>query len=309
MYMRNINLDFSNESKIEALGDALASSARRQILKLLINNSYTVKELSNKLNLAMSTTSFHISILKKAGLVKIIAAPNKKRNEKNISLNAEKATIVFCGAEPEKTSSTYIEIPIGSYSDCQITPPCLINTKKSTIIPMDSVSVFRSPDHINAQLISFSKGFLEYTILTGEYRNKSLESLKISLETCSECPNFNNDWKSDITFWINDIEICDYLSCGDYGGRMGKYTPTWWPSTSSNYGNMVSIEVNHEGTYVNGKEASKVSIQNLSICSKEYFTLKIGVKDNAKYVGGINIFGKEFGDYNQDINITISYLN
>ena len=87
--MRNMELDFSNDNKIEALGEALSSNARRQIIKLLIENSYTIKELSNKLNLAMSTTSFHVSILKKAGLVKIVAAPNKKGNEKNVSSKLE----------------------------------------------------------------------------------------------------------------------------------------------------------------------------------------------------------------------------
>ena len=307
--MRNMELDFSNDNKIEALGEALSSNARRQIIKLLIENSYTIKELSNKLNLAMSTTSFHVSILKKAGLVKIVAAPNKKGNEKNVSLNTEKATIFFRGFEREKTSSCYFDIPIGSYSNSNITPPCLINTKKNTVKPIDNISVFKSPEHINAQLISFSKGFLEYTILTEEFKNKSLKNIKISLEICSECPNYNNNWKSDITFWINDIELGDYRSYSDYGGRMGKYTPTWWPSTSSNYGNMVSIEINETGAYINGKEISKITLNNLNICEKEFFTFKIGVKNDAKYVGGINIFGKEFGDYAQDIQIIVTYLN
>ena len=307
--MRSINLDFVNEDKIEALGEALSSSARSKILKLLIENSYTIKELSNKLNLAMSTTSFHVGILKKVGLVKIIAAPNKKGNEKNVSLNVEQATIFFRGYKPDTTSSCYFDIPIGSYSNYNITPPCLINTKKSTIVPIDRVSVFRAPERINAQLISFSKGFLEYTILTEDFKNKELKSIKISLEICSECPNYNNNWKSDITFWINNTELGDYRSYSDYGGRMGKYTPQWWPSTSSNYGNMVSIEINESGTIINGKEINKITLDNLEICKDEYFTFKIGVKDDAKYVGGINIFGKEFGDYAQDIQIIVTYLN
>lgn len=307
--MREISLDFTHEDKIEALGEALSSNTRIQILKLLVYNSYTIKELSNKLNLAMSTTSFHVSILKKNGLVKIVAAPNKKGNEKNVSLNVEKATIFFSGLKNEETSSCYFDLPIGSYSSSNITPPCLINTKRNTITPIDNPAVFKSPEHIKAQLISFSKGYLEYTILTEKFKRKQIQSIKISLELCSECPNFNSNWKSDITFWINDLEIGDYRSYGDYGGRMGKYSPSWWSSTSSNFGNMVSIEVNNLGSYINGKEISTMTLNHFDICSQEYFTFKIGIKDDAKYVGGINLFGKDFGDYAQDIQIIITYFN
>ena len=72
---------------------------------------------------------------------------------------------------------------------------------------------------------------------------------------------------------------------------------------------MVSIEINESGTFINGKEINKLTLDNLEICKDEYFTFKIGIKDDAKYVGGINIFGKEFGDYAQDIQIIVTYLN
>ena len=71
----------------------------------------------------------------------------------------------------------------------------------------------------------------------------------------------------------------------------------------------VSIEINESGTFINGKEVNKLTLDHLNICNEEYFTFKIGVKDDAKYVGGINIFGKEFGDYAQDIQIIVTYLN
>lgn len=34
--------------------------------------------------------------------------------------------------------------------------------------------------------------------------------------------------------------------------------------------------------------------------------LKIGIKEDAKHMGGINIFGKEFGNYHQDILMILS---
>ncbi len=35
--------------------------------------------------------------------------------------------------------------------------------------------------------------------------------------------------------------------------------------------------------------------------------VRFGIKDNAKHVGGFNLFGKEFGDYKQDIVMGLSY--
>ena len=37
--------------------------------------------------------------------------------------------------------------------------------------------------------------------------------------------------------------------------------------------------------------------------------LKIGIKEDAKYVGGINIFGKGFGDTDQNISLQIAYVD
>ena len=35
--------------------------------------------------------------------------------------------------------------------------------------------------------------------------------------------------------------------------------------------------------------------------------LKLAVPEDAEHVGGLTIFGKGFGNYNQDINVKISY--
>ena len=37
------------------------------------------------------------------------------------------------------------------------------------------------------------------------------------------------------------------------------------------------------------------------------FVLRIGNKPDARYKGGFNIFGKGFGDYQQDIRVEMAY--
>lgn len=52
---------------------------------------------------------------------------------------------------------------------------------------------------------------------------------------------------------------------------------------------------------------SAVSIEDLHIETGEYFTLRIGIKPDAAHVGGINLFGKKYGNYPQDIIMKMSY--
>ena len=52
-----------------------------------------------------------------------------------------------------------------------------------------------------------------------------------------------------------------------------------------------------------------MTIDDLKLGEKPFVDLKIGVKDDAEHVGGMNLFGKNFGDYNQAIVMTIKYQN
>lgn len=41
----------------------------------------------------------------------------------------------------------------------------------------------------------------------------------------------------------------------------------------------------------------------------DYISARIGIKDSAKNIGGINIFGEKFGDHPQDVVMRIDYVN
>lgn len=306
--MRIIDINFDNDQQLENIGDAFASKIRRKILRLLIISSYSIQEIASLCSISISTASFHIQILKEAGLIKVIRPPSGKGNEKNISLEAEQV-IIRSSLNKVDTSTSLFQrnIRIGSYSHFEIEAPCALCTRDDRVLPFDTPNIFASPEHINAELLSFFNGFVEYTLLSNEFNKKKLRALTISLELCSECPNYNNDWKSDITFWINNVEIGTYRSLGDYGGRKGTFTPSWWGINSTQFGNLLKININDKGTFFNNSLTSSITINDLLIANNDTITLRIGVKKSSKYVGGINIFGKHFGDYNQDITFMVEY--
>lgn len=59
------------------------------------------------------------------------------------------------------------------------------------------------------------------------------------------------------------------------------------------------------GCYVNGEKVANRTIDELDLMSNVFVKVRIGNKNDATYVGGFNLFGKDWGDYRQDLVMTI----
>lgn len=311
---KELYLTCADLKNIEQVAMALDSSIRLKIISLLIEKSYTLIELTKILNISMSNASFHVKLLKEAGLINQTHNSSKKGNEKIIALEKHSVHFDFNLNDnqiPSFEQKSYTtEIPIGSYCDCDITAPCGLGDENGRLIGKESQPEdFYDYKKINAQIIWFVKGYLEYHIPNGEYKNKKIKTIEISCELCSECANFKNDYKSDINFYLNNKKVGTYTSLGDFGGRQGKYSPSNWPSASTQYGKLVQIRIDSNGCYINENLINNdLTINDFQdVATTKYLSLKIACEDDSKYVGGINIFGNKFGDYAQSIRITVSY--
>jgi predicted transcriptional regulator len=61
------------------------------------------------------------------------------------------------------------------------------------------------------------------------------------------------------------------------------------------------VRVTHEGSFVDGMKISPVSLKDLDLETHRSIRFRIAVKDTARHPGGVNIFGRGFGNYDQDI--------
>lgn len=61
------------------------------------------------------------------------------------------------------------------------------------------------------------------------------------------------------------------------------------------------------GSYIDGIRISDVTINQLDLHAKTYISIKLEVKSDASNIGGINIFGSAFGNYPQDIVMSLRY--
>ena len=313
MRQKKMTLTLNADKKVEKVALALNAKTRREILSLLQKNSYTIWEIANTLNLSVSTISFHIKLLKEAGLVNVTHNQSKRGNEKIVALEKHCLEIYLIREELSVNwalQSFYTELPIGSFSLSDISAPCGIADADGNLLGSESFpDAFYSFSHHRGEIIWFSHGYLEYHF-PNSVKNKILMRIQFSLEICSECANYNNSFNSNITFWLNDKEVCTYTSPGDFGGRRGTYTPPSWSLTSTQFGMLVQVRIDESGIWLNDRKVDDSTIDDFAFLTREKFLrFRLGVKEDAKYVGGLNLFGKKFGDFPQGIRFSLDYKN
>lgn len=304
--LKTINLSLDDNDTLSLLGRTLSSPQRLDILKALNDNSMSITELSKLLDQPMSTTTTNIAILEEAGLISTEIQYTKKGKERLCTRTCDAVSIQVHTDKKQKKSQIKIEIPIGNYTAYDIEPFCGIATSVHTVGSDNDVDNFFSPERFDAGLIWFTSGWVEYRISKSKIPQQYKE-LELSFEACSEAPFYRNNWKSDITVWLNDVEIGTWTSPGDFGGRKGAFSPDWWSSNMSQYGILTSWKITREGSYINREPVSSRTFSDYKIQESPYISVKIGVKKDADYKGGINLFGNGFGDYNQGIVFTVKW--
>ncbi|MCI8500384.1 MAG: ArsR family transcriptional regulator [Clostridia bacterium] len=307
MSVREYDLQINDEEKLPDIIQALNASVRRQMMSLLSRSSYSIADLAKKLKLPISTVSFHVNILRKAGFVNVTVKRNTRGNAKIVSRQIDRFSLGFLLDTQTKSKTFSMEIPLGSFCDAQIEAGCGMANGSNIIIADDTPGVFFSPERYSAQIIWFAKGYLEYRIPNYMMRDKKVNAVTFSMELCSEAPNYRNDWESDITFWVNGQEVATYVSPGDFGGRRGRLNPPWWSDFSTQYGIIKTIRITNECVYLDENAVSTLNIGKLGLQAGDYITLRIGIKKDAHHQGGLNLFGEQFGDYAQGLVFTVDY--
>ncbi len=288
---------------------ALASEPRLEMLRLTREKTLNINEIAEELKLPQSTVATHISILEDAGLIFTESVKAKKGNQKLCRPSFRDILIQFPEKQDGQKNYTEIEMPIGIFTDCKVTAPCGLCSAEKIIGLLDIPDSFLNPDRMKAGLLWCGSGSFEYKFPNNTmYDPKKLSKLELSMELSSETPGTNANWPSDITVWINKVEIGTWISPGDYGDKRGRYTPLWWKLEGSQYGLLKHFAVTAEGSFVDGVKMSDIKLDDLKISEHHSIRVKVGVKDNAEHVGGMNIFGKGFGNYDQGI-ILRSYFD
>lgn len=310
---RELKLKLSNDKdfdSIVALGDALASPTRLKILKQLQIEPFikTVPQLVNELKIPTTTLMHHLEKLEKGKLIQVRYKGSSSGTTRVISRTYGECNLELMYGryyqELELGNCAEQSLEIGSYADFE--GEKIVFASENTLYS-DIGTPFSDKRHL-AQLIYTTHGIITYYFSNTVARNSIVKEIVFSLELCSEASYYDNDYKSNITFWINGKEVATYLSLGDYGDRRGMLTPTWWSSRNTQYGKLVNLKVNSQGVFLNDKQvSSKVTLKDLQLDKGNKIKIAFGNKDGCEHDGGFNLFGKKFGDYAQDLVLKIYY--
>lgn len=281
---------------------ALASEPRVKILELLRDKKLNINEIAEAMGQPQSTVATNVSILEEAGLVITEAAKAKKGNQKICSPAFKEILIKFPEIENVENDFVKIEMPIGLFTDYSVTAPCGLCSTSKIIGMLDLPDSFLNPERMGAGLLWCTSGSFEYKFPNNTLTDpRAVKKLEVSMELSSETPGTNTNWPSDITLWVNKKEVLTWTCPGDYGDRRGKYTPEWWKLEGSQYGLLKHFSITEEGAFIDGVKVSDVTLEDLEMREHHSIRVRVGVKQSARYVGGMNIFGKGFGNYDQGI--------
>jgi predicted transcriptional regulator len=286
----------------------LASPVRVKILKALhLRGGLNVNDIAELLELPQSTVSSNLQILEDAGLIRTETQKARKGNQKICRAVYDEVLVMF-KEDVAATRPDIIEVamPVGLYTSCEVSAPCGLCSTEGIIGLLDVPDTFLDPGRMKAGLMWFTRGFIEYQFPNNARLSKTdVEMLEFSFELSSEVPGTAQDWPSDITVTVNSKDVGTWTSPGDFGDQRGVYTPDWWTLRGSQYGMLKTWKITREGTFVDGVKISPVSLKDLDVANHHSIRLRIGVKDSARHPGGVNIFGRGFGNYDQDIILRI----
>lgn len=287
---------------------ALASPARLRIIKLLAGGTRGVADIANLLKMPLSSTSVNVKALAKAGIIETTGGSANGKFNKLCRLAAREVWIAL----PEESDlaapkEQRLEVPVGTYVDCKAKPTCGLVGPAQVIGALDVPESFWEPDRHSAGLVYLTDGYLEYRIPNKLSARQHLLSLSICLEMASEYPFHRDRWPSDITLWVNGVEMGTWTVPGNPGGSPGKLTPAWWGLENSQYGFLKTWKITPEGTWIDGEFLAQTGLREASVVPGQPVLFRLGTKPDALHNGGLTIFGKTFGNYPQDIVVSFLY--
>jgi predicted transcriptional regulator len=281
---------------------------RWRILEFLSSGSKSVSEVAEALSLPTSTAAAQIKILEEARFLHTELQAASHGLQKICTRTYDNFLIELPTISEVPSNSVEVGMPIGAYTSFEVAPTCGLASETTLIGYIDDPISFYEPDRVKAGLIWFRSGYLEYSFPNRLPKGATLRNLLVSMEICSEAPLHNNNWPSDITLWVNGREVGTWTCPGDFGEQRGRLTPQWWDSKDSQYGVLKRWLVSDEGAFIDGYSLSAVTIRDLKIGEERVIKVRLGVKANALHVGGINVFGRTYGNYPQDLTLRIEYL-
>jgi predicted transcriptional regulator len=286
---------------------SLASSQRVAILEMLYERgAMSMTDIADALGITAGALTSHIKMLADAGFL-TIAFTSGKHGVQRVCSAAEQRILIDPAQAARNINVYETEIGVGQYSNYEAFPTCGLATPEHVIGEVDDPRYFASPERVNAAILWLGHGFVEYLLPNFLKPDQQAVELQISMEIGSEAPGSSDDWPSDITFSLNGVALCTWTSPGDFGRSRGIFNPAWWDRNWNQYGLFKLLSVNQTGTFIDGGKRSGVTLEDINIQHATNLVLRVCAPKDVQNAGGLTLFGRRFGNYDQAIRVRMQY--
>lgn len=300
-----MQLDLSENSL--SVYSALASPARLKILRLLSGGGLNITQLAEQLGLSKAIVTKHVAQLEAAQLIKTERKPGRSGQQKISRLAVDTVEISFPARIYRSFDVHICEVKLGHYSDFNVTPTCGLVTPSGRVGEFDNPISFTMPDRVDAALLWFSTGYIDFKMPCLLTAGQKVKLLEISFEIASEFPFSNNVWPSDISFSINGVDVGTWTCPGNFSDVRGFYTPDWWGDGLSQYGLLKHLRMDVNHTNIDGLVLSHKRLEDLKLHESPFINFRISIDPKAEHPGGVSLFGRGFGNHPQDILVKLYY--
>ncbi len=294
-------------SQSVAIFRALSSESRARVVELLAERPMNINELSAALGLAQPSITKHIQILEDAGLVVSEYLSGTQGMQKRCKRVHDRLIIDLAGKDKEKDYIVEIEMPVGMYTAADVLPTCGLATRDRLVGTIDDPLSFLYPDRARAEILWAGGGYIEYAFPNTLPATSLIDVVELAAEISSEAPGYENDYPSDITLWINGVDVGTWTSPGDPGGERGRLNPAWWQDYMNQHGYLKVWRVDSNGTFIDGTKLSDVTIADIQVHPWQATRVRFGIKTSSSNRGGFTLFGRGFGSYEQDLVLRIQH--
>ena len=305
-------------SHVAPVVKALSSDARLKILSLLSDGDMNVQAIAAALGLSKTAALAHVNVLEQAGFITSKYHSGSAGSQRICHKEYDRLVFDFDPQKSEADEETYYEseIPVGNYFGFDAWAPCGLATHNRIIRKWDDPTSFFSVERVEASLVWTAFGYLEYHIpLDPLFIGRRITKIKMVMEIAAHqmvqthkalClpPDISaeqiTDDISDVTFWVNGVEIGTHTVYVGTEREEAVYTPTWW-RTQPYHGEPVHISINDGGCFINRERTYDMTATQLLSLQDRFFTLRLGIKKDAAHMNGIMLFGRNFGKYNHGL--------
>lgn len=282
----------------------LGNEPRFNILTLLMKGPMSISEIARKIQISQPTVTTYVQQLEENGLVFTRLQRAAKGYIKLCYSLYSGISLEWDEARQKALESVYeLDMPVGHYSSMNCSRPSLLANQGGILASSDDLSRFFHPIRMEAELLAMTQGVVKYLFPYNMPPEKKIHRIELSAEL--NIAQRHHSALTNVTLSINNCNFTPLRLDVHDGIKEHSHILDWYPKDMTTCGNLYVWQIDNQQTTLNSEPCGDFSLKDLQLQSMQPIEVSFNVESPHAPAGGMVIFGKSFGRYNQDLRLTI----